>query len=143
LLKYIKFLRHVTLIVMTVYSIPVCSNTLIISCLSCQFLVAFTGWCTQTSALIPYDLKRSRPVMIMVLFISEHTNLRITFCSPNKLYNQLRTPKEKVSNYLNSGLYSPYCNTCNKIYVGQNDRNVTTKFSKHKRYISQITLDNK
>lgn len=41
LLKYIVLLKHIKLIVMTVYSILLFYNTLIISRLSCQFLIAF------------------------------------------------------------------------------------------------------
>ena len=37
--------------------------------------------------------------------IFQHTNLCITFCSPNTLFNLLKTPKENVNKYMTSGTY--------------------------------------
>jgi len=46
-----------------------------LSVLSCIYVY---GWCTQTQPLIPYDLKRSCPVMLCDVYVTRWCRVQYT-----------------------------------------------------------------
>jgi hypothetical protein len=62
----------------------------------------------------------------------KNTNVKIAFKATNTIMQQL-TRKTKNDNP--AEVYRIKCNTCNRAYVGQTGRDVTTRYKEHIRYI--------
>jgi hypothetical protein len=62
----------------------------------------------------------------------KHTNLKITFCPTNTIYQQL---SQKSNNTNPSGIYQLKCDTCKHAYIGHSGRLITTQYKGHLRYI--------
>jgi hypothetical protein len=62
----------------------------------------------------------------------KNTDINIAFNAGNTMYQQLA---QKADNRNLSGIYAIKCNTCNKNYVRQSGRHITTKHKEHIRYI--------
>jgi hypothetical protein len=61
-----------------------------------------------------------------------NTEICIAFKATNTIYQQLA---ENTQNKNPSGICEVKCNTCNKKYVGQSGRPITTRYKEHTRYI--------
>jgi len=72
------------------------------------------------------------PIIRMVTNLFNNTEIRIAFKATNTIHQQLA---EKTQNKNPSGIYEVKCKTCNKKYVGQSGRPVTTSHKEHIRYI--------
>jgi hypothetical protein len=83
-------------------------------------------WVTFTS---------SNPLIRKVTNIFRNTNPHTSFRTTNKFLNLLHPQTEYLNKYTRSGIHKITCNTCNKVYVGQSDRQIKTRFNKHLRYI--------
>jgi len=71
------------------------------------------------------------PLIRKVTNLFRNTEINIAFKTANTIYQQLI---DKTYNSP-SGIYEIKCNTCNKKYVGQSGRNITTRYKEHIRYI--------
>jgi len=72
------------------------------------------------------------PIIRRVTNLFNNTEIRIAFKATNTIYQQLA---EKTQNKNPSGIYEVKCKTCNKKYVGQSGRPITTRHKEHIRYI--------
>jgi hypothetical protein len=72
------------------------------------------------------------PLIRKVTNLFNNTEVRIAFKATNTIYQQLT---EKTQNKNPSGIYEIKCNTCNRKYVGQSGRPITTRHKEHIRYI--------
>jgi hypothetical protein len=66
----------------------------------------------------------------------KNTDINIAFKAGNTIYQQLA---QKADNSNPCGIYAIKCNTCNKNYVGQSGRHITTRHKDHIRYIKTNT----
>jgi hypothetical protein len=62
----------------------------------------------------------------------KNTDINTAFKASNTIYQQLA---QKADNRNPSGIYAIKYNTCNKNYVGQSGRHITTRHKEHIRYI--------
>jgi len=72
------------------------------------------------------------PIIRRVTSLFNNTEIRIAFKATNTIYQQLA---EKTQNTYPRGIYEVKCKTCNKKYVGQTGRPITTRYKEHIRYI--------
>jgi hypothetical protein len=72
------------------------------------------------------------PIVRKITNLFNNTEIHIAFKSTNTIYQQLT---EKTKNKNPSGIYEIKCNTCNKKYVGQSGRPITTRHREHIHYI--------
>jgi hypothetical protein len=72
------------------------------------------------------------PVIRRVTNLFNNTEILIAFKATNTIYQQLA---EETQNRNPSGIYEVKCKTCNKKYVGQSGRPITTRHKAHIRYI--------
>jgi hypothetical protein len=80
-------------------------------------------WC-----LVMYD----SPIIRKITNLFNNTKIRITFKATNTIHQQLT---ENTQNRNPSGIYEVKCKTCNKKYVGQSGRPITTRHKEHIHYI--------
>lgn len=62
-------------------------------------------------------------------------DIKISYKSNNTLKNLLGNPKDKIDHLQKSGIYQISCNDCDKVYIGQTRRQITTRFKEHINYI--------
>jgi hypothetical protein len=72
------------------------------------------------------------PIIRMVTNLFNYTEIRTAFKATNTIYQQLA---EKTQNRNPGGIYEVKCKICNKKYVGQSGRPITTRHKEHIRYI--------
>jgi hypothetical protein len=72
------------------------------------------------------------PIIRKVTNLFKNTEIRIAFRATNTIYQQLA---ERTQNKNPSRIYEVKCKTCNKKYVGQSGRPITTRHKEHIRYI--------
>jgi hypothetical protein len=77
------------------------------------------------------------PLGRKVTDLFKNTDINKTFKASNTIYQQLA---QKADNRSPSGIYTIKCNTCNKNYVGQSGRHITTRHKEHIRYIKTNNL---
>ena len=71
------------------------------------------------------------PLIRHITNLFKQTKLKIAFKATNTI--QQITEKQALSNP--GGVYKLKCNTCNRVYVGQSGRAVSTWYKEHIRYI--------
>jgi hypothetical protein len=67
--------------------------------------------------------------------VFKNTNLRIAFQPTNTIWQVLRIKKKPPNIHTNSGVYSVKCSSCNRFYIGQTGRDLSTRYKEHLRYI--------
>jgi len=72
------------------------------------------------------------PSVYKITNLFKRTNLKIAFRPTNTTYQQL---SNETNNPNPTGIYQLKCNTCNRVYVGQSGRPITTRHREHLRYI--------
>jgi len=81
------------------------------------------------------------PKIRKITNILKATKVNIAFRTTNTLANNIkpknnqdtRNPDNPI--YLNnSGVYKLSCRTCDKVYIGQTNRNITVRYNEHTRY---------
>ena len=64
------------------------------------------------------------------------TDIKIAYKTTNTIQQRTKTRNPDTTHDLNkSGVYRMTCKTCNKAYIGQTSRNLTTRCRDHIRYI--------
>ena len=90
-----------------------------------------TCWASYKHGIIQ-SLPYHSPIIRRVTNLFNNTEIRIAFKATHTIYQQLA---EKTQNKNASGIYEVKCKTCNKKYVGQFGRPITTRHKEHIRYI--------
>jgi hypothetical protein len=67
--------------------------------------------------------------------VYKNHNIELVFASENKLKNSLTSTKPKIENVDKSGIYEIKCKLCNKIYIGQTRRKISTRYKEHCAHI--------
>jgi hypothetical protein len=66
----------------------------------------------------------------------KQTDIKIAFRSTNMVQQHTRTRlRETTTDHNKSGIYKLQCKTCNKAYIGQTNRILSIRYSKHIKYI--------
>lgn len=68
---------------------------------------------------------------------SKH-NIITSFYTNTKIKFIIGNPLDKINNSEKSGIYKINCNKCNKIYIGQTQRNLDIRFKEHKNLIKNL-----
>ena len=76
------------------------------------------------------------PKIRTITNLFKQTELKIAFKSTNNLHQLSKHKSQDITQeHDKSGIYSMICKTCNKAYIGQTSRNLTTRYREHIRYI--------